>query len=126
MLMATGYAPGRKIRDMRHAKPSRRYARRRVADILLEPDRSTSLWRNRMGRLYLAAPHGRTSLVLGPSARLKAPDSMAWGLYHEADQPGVPWLNGPDGLVQLETRPASLIDAYGPWVRLNPRIGARM
>lgn len=62
---------------MRHAKPLRRYARRRVADILLEPDRSTSLWRNRMGRLYLAAPHGRTSLVLGPSARLKAPDSMA-------------------------------------------------
>ena len=51
---------------------------------------------------------------------------MAWGLYHEADQPGVSWLNGPDGLVRLEIRPASLIDAYGPWVRLNPRIGARM
>ena len=31
-----------------------------------------------------------------------------------------------DGLVRLEIRPASLIDAYGPWVRLNPRIGARM
>ena len=111
---------------MRHAKPSRRYARRRVAGALLEPDRSMTLWRNRMGRFYLAAPHGRTALVLGPSARLKAPDSMAWGLYHEADQPGVSWLNGPDGLARLDTRPASLIDAYGPWVRVNPRIGVRM
>lgn len=118
--------PGRKTEGMRHARTPRRYARRRVGGILLEPDRATALWRNRMGRFYLAAPHGRTSLVVGADGRLDAPDSMAWGLYREAEQPGVEWINGPDGLVRLSVRPASLIDAYGPWVRVNPRIGVRM
>ena len=53
-----------------------RYARRRVAGRLLEPNRAQSLWRNRMGRLYLAAPHGRTELILGVAETVPAP--KAW------------------------------------------------
>ena len=96
-----------------------RYARRRVAGRLLEPNRAQSLWRNRMGRLYLAAPHGRTELILGVAETVPAPKGMAWGLYSNEDSPFETWL-------RLAVTPASLIDAYGPWRRINPRIGEGM
>ena len=69
-----------------------RYARRRVAGRLLEPNRAQSLWRNRMGRLYLAAPHGRTELILGVAETVPAPKGMAWGLYSNGDCPFETWL----------------------------------
>lgn len=103
-----------------------RYARRRVAGRLLEPNRAQSLWRNRMGRLYLAAPHGRTELILGVAETVSAPRGMAWGLYSNGDCPFETWLVDRDGAHRLSVAPASLIDAYGPWRRINPRIGEGM
>lgn len=103
-----------------------RYARRRVAGRLLEPNRAQSLWRNRMGRLYLAAPHGRTELILGVTETVPAPKGMAWGLYANGDCPFETWLVDRDGAHRLAVAPASLIDAYGPWRRINPRIGEGM
>lgn len=100
-----------------------RYAKRRVAGRLLEPNRAQSLWRNRMGRLYLAAPHGRTELILGVAETAPSPKGMAWGLYSNEDRPFETWLVDRDGAHRLSVAPASLIDSYGPWRRLNPRIG---
>lgn len=101
-----------------------RYARRKVAGRLLEPNRAQSLWRNRMGRLYLAAPHGRTELILGVAETVPAPKGMAWGLYSDEDSPFETWLVDRDGAHRLAVAPASLIDAYGPWRRLtsSPRL----
>jgi len=103
-----------------------RYARRRVAGRLLEPNRAQSLWRNRMGRLYLAAPHGRTELILGVAETVPAPKGMAWGLYSNEDSPFETWLGLKTGPPGPPAAPASLIDAYGPWRRINPRIGEGM
>lgn len=46
-----------------------------------------------MEKIYIHSPPHLANLVLGPSARLKAPDSlMAWGcIYHEA-MTGCFWL----------------------------------
>lgn len=90
---------------------------------MLEPNRAQSLWRNRMGRLYLAAPHGRTELILGVAETVPTPKGMAWGLYANENSPFETWLVDRDGAHRLAVVPASLIDAYGPWRRINPRIG---
>lgn len=76
-----------------------------------------------MGRLYLAAPHGRTELILGVAETAPSPKGMAWGLYSNEDCPFETWLVDRDGAHRLSVAPASLIDSYGPWRRLNPRIG---
>lgn len=103
-----------------------RYARRRVAGRLLEPNRAQSLWRNRMGRLYLAAPHGTHRAHPRRRRDGPAPKGMAWGLYSSGDCPFETWLVDRDGAHRLAVAPASLIDAYGPWRRINPRIGEGM